>query len=244
MLAYFIIGISLLVALIVGGQALANANPRTLIKAFRISGAIVLGGLAAFFAYTGRFQFAPPLAIAAFFLLRNRPLFRPSRPSPGQQSDVKTEWLHAILDHDSGDMDAEVLQGSFEGRRLSDLSQAELAALEAELSADAQSVAILNTYRDRRFGQDTEQDDHRDQQEQGNSQNGRQQYKGNGHARPNGSEMSRTEALEILELKSGASQSDIRAAHRRLMKKFHPDRGGSAYMAAKINQAKDVLINS
>ena len=64
---------------------------------------------------------------------------------------------------------------------------------------------------------------------------------GNGAPASSG-KMSRIEALAVLGLKEGATAEDIRAAHRRLMKEFHPDRGGSDYLAAKINQAKDVLL--
>jgi hypothetical protein len=57
-----------------------------------------------------------------------------------------------------------------------------------------------------------------------------------------GSRMSREEALDILGLGSEATRADIIAAHRRLMQKMHPDRGGSDYLAGKINRARDVLL--
>lgn len=54
--------------------------------------------------------------------------------------------------------------------------------------------------------------------------------------------MSRDEAFEVLGLAPDASQDDIRAAHRRLIQRMHPDRGGSAYLAARLNQARRVLL--
>jgi len=66
---------------------------------------------------------------------------------------------------------------------------------------------------------------------------------GAGSARRNRHGMSQEEALQILGLKSGASQQAIREAHRRLMQTCHPDHGGSDYLAARINAAKDVLLS-
>ena len=57
-----------------------------------------------------------------------------------------------------------------------------------------------------------------------------------------GGTMSRAEALKVLGLEEGATQDEIRAAHRRLILQIHPDKGGTTYLAAKINEAKDVLL--
>jgi DnaJ domain len=231
MLGYFILGIAILLALIVGRSAIANAKPGVILQSIRIALLIIFGSLAAFFALTGRFQYASGFTIAALFFLRSKPLFSSRSADSGQTTGVNTEWLDANLDHDSGEMNAKILKGDFNGKLLSELSLPELQVLLEELSRDHQSASLLQAYI-LRYYPDV---DHNYSQ---NSDNGT-----DGQTSANYSQsMSVTEAYEVLDLKPGATEDDIKTAHRKLMKKFHPDHDGSAYMAAKINQAKDILI--
>ncbi|MCF8466785.1 MAG: DnaJ domain-containing protein [Sneathiella sp.] len=234
MLAYFIIGLSVLIALIIGGQSLATTDPKKIIKGLRISAVIIFSVLASFFILTGRFVYAPPLIMAALFFLRNKPFFGGSRPSAGQKSDVETDWLQATLNHDSGEMDGVILQGRFAGAPFSTLSRAQLQEFLNEVAADEQTTAILNTYIERKFGESPEFGEEKDTRSKEQKT----------RARSSGGPMTRQEAFEILELDSDATVAEIKAAHRRLMKKFHPDHNGSDYMAAKLNEAKDFLLKT
>ena len=148
-------------------------------------------------------------------------------PSAGNVSDVETEFLRMSLDHDSGAMDGIVLKGERKGRKLSSLSLEELVGLLADCRAeDAQSASVLEAYLDRVHGDAWRE--HADTERAGHN--------------ADVSTMSETEAREILGVETGASREEIVEAHRRLMQKNHPDRGGSTYLAAKINQAKKILL--
>ncbi len=147
-------------------------------------------------------------------------------PSGGQSSAVQTRYLRMSLDHDTGAMDGEVLEGRFAGRRLNQMRLDELLLLLDECEAhDEQSAAVLRAYLDRVHG-----DRWQDQRDETTAK------------QTDGSRMTRAEAYEILGLAPGAAAEEIIAAHRRLMQKLHPDRGGSTYLAAKLNQAKDLLL--
>jgi DnaJ family protein C protein 19 len=63
-----------------------------------------------------------------------------------------------------------------------------------------------------------------------------------GPGAPRTGAMSRSEAYEVLGLRPNATEAEIRDAHRRLMRAAHPDTGGSDWLAARINQARDILL--
>lgn len=150
-----------------------------------------------------------------------------SEPSGGQTSSVQSRYIRMTLAHDSGDINGEVLEGQFKSRALKQLNLEELLQLLRECQDDEESVALLQAYLDRVY-----------------EDKWRQQAGAHGqHPPSNGSdEVSREEALQILGISSDASEEEIIEAHRRLMQKLHPDRGGSAYLAAKINLAKETLL--
>ncbi len=143
----------------------------------------------------------------------------------GRASTARSAMVEMRLDHDSGAMTGRVLAGAYAGRAVETLSRPELIALRQELILDdPDGASLLEAYLDRRFPGWREADQ------------GQRQGRGGGGA------MSRRQAFEVLGLAEGASAADIIRAHRTLMKKFHPDHGGSTTLAARVNQAKDVLM--
>lgn len=221
-------------------RALAFADPKALIKGLRYAGAAVLGAFAALFAYTGRVVPAMLFGSMAWGLFTrghawpggwpNFPGGRSSRPRPrqGESTGVRTPWVEMELDHDTGAMRGTVLQGAHAGKSLDQLDRDALLALYREArAADAETARLLEAYMDRTLDGDWRADAARQRS-----------------ATRSGSAMSREEALKVLALQEGASEDEIRAAHRRLMMQNHPDRGGSDYLAAKINEAKEVLLGS
>ncbi len=153
-------------------------------------------------------------------------------PTPGSASRVEADWLRMTIDHDTGKLDGEVLSGAFRGRTLDSLAPAELLALLSECRQnDPESARLLEAYLDRRLGGDWRRG------EPGEDPGGDSQEAGSAEI-----PMTVPQALRILGLESGASREAIVDAHRRLIQKLHPDRGGSSYLAAQINRAKDVLL--
>lgn len=145
-------------------------------------------------------------------------------PGPGgpSQSEIKTRFLHIILVHDTGMMDGTVLEGTMQGSELSNLKLEQLLSLLDECRVDGDSLNVLQAYLDR---------EHEGWRAQGGERPG--VASGN---------LTKQQAYEVLGLTPKASREDIIAAHRKLIQKMHPDRGGSTYLAARINEAKDLLI--
>jgi hypothetical protein len=143
----------------------------------------------------------------------------------GRSSVARSAMVEMRLDHDSGVMTGTILAGAYAGRAVETLSRPELVSLRQELARDdPDGVSLLEAYLDRRFA------------------GWREANEGQRQGRGGGGSMTRREALEVLGLVEGASGADIVRAHRALMKKFHPDHGGSTTLAARVNQAKDVLM--
>jgi hypothetical protein len=150
----------------------------------------------------------------------------------GKMSDIATEMLSMQLDHRTGELDGDVLKGTFAGRSLASLGLRELfELLRACQLDDPRAVPLLETYLDRR---------HPHWRDQAGSES---EDHGQNRSEPNADgAMDVATACRVLDVSPNASADDIKAAHRRLMNKLHPDHGGSSYLAAQLNQAKDVLL--
>jgi hypothetical protein len=216
-------------------QKFAQANPTALARALRVVTGILAFGGAGVMALRGRIDMAILLGGVGAWLLGwsvfSLPWMRQStQRTPGSISRVRSVMIEMELDHDTGSMDGTVLAGAHLGRRLNELDATALQHVYAECRvADADGVRLLEAYLDRRFP------------------GWRENAQGDDHPRtsPRGQPgaMTEEEAYQVLGLQPGAGAEDIRRAHRALMKKLHPDQGGSTYLAARVNQAKEILLN-
>jgi hypothetical protein len=235
-LAYFFIGVLLLVLVLLGLRAFVGANPAKLAVGIKYL-ALGLGLVGVVWLVAGGRLGLIMMLVAVALPLINR--WRAARrmagagpfgatPREGQTSSLDTRYFSMSLDHDSGALDGTVREGPYRGRMLSDLDLPALLDLLAECRDDPSSTQVLAAYLDRAHGPDWRSAD------------------GSGGG-PTGSEggtpaMTREEAYRILGLESDADAAEIKAAHHRLMLKFHPDQGGSAWFAARINEARDLLM--
>ena len=237
-MAPLLLGALVLILILGLVRALAYADPKLLVKGLRYTGVAAFGVFAVFLAVVGRWTPAMLLGSMAWGLATRGHVWPAgwphysggrasrSRPKEGESTSVRTPWVEMELDHDSGAMRGTVLKGAHAGKKLDRLGRDALLEFYLEAgTADAETARLLEAYLDRTLGPDWRADAERQRS-----------------AAHSGSAMSRAEALKILGLQDGAIEEEIRAAHRRLMMQNHPDRGGSDYIAAKINEAKDVLL--
>jgi hypothetical protein len=232
----FVIGLLLLFLLITAIKQFARMDASSIARVARHGGGI-LGMIGALILLVrGRVGFAAALAgMAASFAGWRQTgaswtTFRApgSTGGAGRVSTARSAMVEMRLDHDSGVMTGAVLSGAYAGRAIETLARPDLLTLREELARDdPDGVKLLETYLDRRFSGWRKTDE---------GQRERRRSDGPGGA------MTRREAYEVLGLPQGASAKDIIRAHRALMKKFHPDHGGSTALAARVNQAKDVLM--
>ena len=225
-------GVVVLALLVVASKYLTNVNPRTLAPILKASGGVGALAAAAFLAARGQIGLALPLGAAGLSLLGWLPfgpagVFQRSQKSPGQVSRVRSAFVEMELDHDTGAMRGRILAGHHEGASLDTLEVATLTGFLPTI--DEESRALLMAYLDRR---EPTWRDH----VQGDP------AAGSGGSSWGAGKMTEEEAYQILGLQPGASADEIGRAHRTLMKKLHPDQGGSTYLAARVNEAKDVLL--
>jgi len=224
---YLVGGFIALLGGLVAWRTIATMDPTRLTRILRWAGIAVLAA-AGLFLLTREAVLPAVVALGGAALLRYQAtrgwrLGGGSSPSPGQTSSVTTQWLEMTLDHATGETSGLVLKGRFKGARLAGLSLDDLLALRAELRVeDAEAAQLLDAYLARVH---PDADD-----------------KAAPPPRSSAAGMAREEALDILGLQEGAGEAAIREAHRRLMQQLHPDRGGTDYLAAKINAARDVLL--
>lgn len=215
-------------------KQVSTTNPAMLARRIKQAGGVAALGVGGLLLFRGRLDMAMFAGATAAWLFGwshpRLPGFRRAGPSPGGRSQVRSATLEMELDHDSGDLSGRVVSGPLAGRALADLGEADLVSLRRDnLSVDPDGARLLEAYLDRRFPR------------------WREHAEGDGHAGPGPDpqrgRMSEQEAYEILGLQPGAPTDEVRRAHRSLMKRLHPDQGGSTYLASRVNQAKDVLVD-
>lgn len=225
-----VFGLLALVIALWAVKMVSKVDPHLGARVLKAGGGILSLGMAAFLGLKGDLPVAIPLGIFGLGLLGWMP-FGPAgfsdrtTKSDGQTSRVRTVFIEMALDHDSGAMGGLVLAGRYQGRTLESLDLNALIDLLTEI--DDESRALLVPYLDRR---DASWSEHA----QGDAAAGR--------PAASSGKMSEQEAYQILGVEAGANADVISRAHRALMKKFHPDQGGSTYLAARINEAKEILL--
>lgn len=237
---YLIFGLVFLALFLMAGRALTKVPAAKIAQHAKFGGIAVLGLLALMLVLTGRFgAVSSVLALAGRAMSNNYGFNKPtgfddvdgpaSRPGAHQEGPaIRTRYLEMHLDEGLGTINGRFVAGPYAGSDLKTIGQQNLIGALDGMRDDGESVRLLEAYLDRTFA------GWREHHNQGT---------GRGSASAaDSSGMGKDEAYEILGLEPGCDADAIRSAHRRLMANIHPDRGGSTYLAAKVNLAKEVLL--
>jgi hypothetical protein len=241
MLPMLIAGCLLLVCLLLSMRLFVVADPKMVTFAAKAVGLGIVVVLIGFLIFTGRiswilglFPFLLPFLLRKVSLGTRGPFGGLSGGAQRHTSNVRTPFLEMRLDHETDELDGDVLQGPHAGRQLSAISTDDLLQLVQWLRMnDRKSALLLEAYLDRRCPDWRTRLHEADAHQAGDGQNG--------GTEPAGA-MSAIEAYRILGLEPGAGEAEIRAAYHRLISGVHPDKGGSSFLAAQVNRAKDILL--
>ncbi len=224
-----LLGIGALILFLVAASYLRKANPKNLADTVRKGSGLVAVGAGIFISVRGNVYAGAPLVLFGLSLLDwLGPASFGSRMnrSTGQVSKVRSQFVEMELDHDTGAMRGKILAGQYADVPLDALDLAAMLSLRSGF--DPESRALLEAYLDRReptWREHVQED----------ARTGTREAPGVGP-------MTEEEAYQILGLEQGASADEIGRAHRTLMKKLHPDQGGSTYLAARVNEAREILL--
>ena len=232
-----ILAVAIIATLVYITRRINRLPPKARKKAFVQLGLTVTVLFVLFLTVTGRLHWIGAALTGALVLLRQLlPLIIRFIPtwlsyrgssigsSSSKTSTVASRFLRMNLDHETGKMSGQVLEGEFEHWELDEMERSQLESLLSYCSKnDPDSARLLESYLTQRFPDE--------------SFDNQQSYS------ESSSQMQRAEALSILGLEGEPESEAIVNAHRHLMQKLHPDRGGNDYLAAKINQAKDILLS-
>jgi hypothetical protein len=188
-------------------------------------------GIASYLVLTGRMHWlgaglaalVPLVRSVILWGFRAAPLMRLLGRFKSTPSQFRTSSLVVTINFANGQITGEITTGNLAGKQLSELSTDEIEKLSQKLKeTDKESYVLLQAYL-MRIGTTDEQTANN--------------FKSDSYR-----DISKAEAYEVLGISADSSQEEVIKAHKRLMQRLHPDRGGSDYLAAKINAAKDLLI--
>jgi hypothetical protein len=216
-------------------RALVRSDTAAVAKAVKVVAGVAALGIAAILGAKGQIGTALLLGSFGAWALGWSGIslpgpWRRQGKAAGRFSRIRSAMIEMEIDHATGRIEGAVLAGAFVGRQLSELDQTSLRRLHEECSAhDPEGASLLEAYFDRRFTGWREY------------AQGDRDTRTRTHARS--SVMSKDEAYQVLGLQPGASVDEVQKAYRTLMKKLHPDQGGTAYLATRVNQARETLLS-